>query len=152
MLRYAILALALLGCGQVSRISECKRFVGKANDALDELRALDAPNQLVPEAVHYDKLAQRFDGFAAEIDGLGVRDKQLKDAAGAVRTTMKTTAEDCRQYARELREHDQLHGDANKTAQLNVRRKLKKTRQRVAQALRQYKTQVTRVNDVCQPR
>jgi hypothetical protein len=151
LLRCGLLALALLGCGQVSRIAECRRFVSLANPTLAELRALDEPNQVVPEAANYDRLAQRFDRFATEIDTLRVRDTRLLEAVGGVRITMKTAADDCRQYAQELREHDALQGEAHKVSQLNVRRKLKKTRTRVSAALRQYKTQVARVNSVCQP-
>lgn len=150
-LRYAVLAVWLLGCGQVSRVSECQRFVSVANPALEQLRALDAPNHVVPAADNYERLAVGFERFVADIDGLRVRDRRLGEAVASIRTTMKSAADDCREYARELREHDQMNGDTQRTGQLNIRRKLKKTRTRVAASVRLYQAQVERVNTFCQP-
>jgi len=145
--------LVLTGCGQVSRIKECKRFVALANPALEELRQLDAPNEIVPEADAYDRLAIRFDKLAADIDALKLKDTELQTAVTPIKNTMTSAAEDCRQYARELREHDRMGGDKSKntSGQLSVRRKLKRTRSRVSSNLRQYKMLVARVDGVCQP-
>jgi hypothetical protein len=143
-------ALGLSGCGELRRVSECKRFVALANQATAELRALDASNQVLPDPLTYDKLAMRYTRFAADIGSLEIRDPDLADAAADLRATMTGAARDCRDYARELREHEQTDR-SQATAQLNVRRKLKKTRQRVGGNLRTYKAQVSAVNEACQP-
>jgi hypothetical protein len=152
----AILALGLVavlvaaGCGQISRVSECRRFVTLANRSTAELQALDAPNQIVPEAIAYDRLALRFTRFASDIGSLRIKDPELAEAVSTVSATMNAASRDCRHYARELREHDGADPDKAATS-LHVRRKLKKTRTRVSQSLRTYRAQVARVNRVCQP-
>jgi len=145
------LVLVLCACNQVSRISECKRFVSLANPTLREIEEVDARNQIVPESATYEHLALRFDRFVAEIEALKLKDKELNKAVGPIKNTMKSAAEDCRSYARELREHQKKEGDSQKAAQLALRRKLKKTRTRVSLNLKQYKSLVARVDGVCQP-
>jgi GTP1/Obg family GTP-binding protein len=144
-------ATLVTSCGQISRISECKRFVALANQATAELRSLDAPNQIVPEAPAYDKLAKRFTRFAGDIALLKVQDRQLSEAVSNVRATMNAAARDCKEYARELREHAHASGKNQAAVQLSVRRRLARTRTRVSQSLRSYKGQVAAVNRVCQP-
>lgn len=156
-LRLATLAVCFLGtsilsgCAQVARVSECERFVELANRATGELGTLDAPNQILPAPLSYERLALRFTRFAEDLASLRLSNAELADAAAAIADTMRGAARDCRQYARELREHERID-EAQASARLNVRRKLSKTRARAAQSARAYKGQVARIDRICQPR
>jgi hypothetical protein len=84
------------GCGQLARISECKRFVRLANASTTELRAIDEANKIVPESATYEKLALRFERFAFDIDALRLADWELRKATAAINRTMQMAAKDCR--------------------------------------------------------
>lgn len=135
------------GCGSLSRIGECKKFVKLANESAAELRSMDLPNQIVPEPAAYKRLAKRFERFSSDIEGLKLKDKRLRDAAKGIQRTMEATAKECRSYAKDLADSERDDGSGAKAA----RRRLDKTRDRVALSIKSYRAQVADVDSLCQP-
>jgi hypothetical protein len=143
--------LGLCGCGQLSRIGECKRFVGLANPTAAELRALDSSNKIEPNSKAYKELSARFGRFSKEITALGLRDRSLKEGVTAIRETVDAAAKECQHYAEDLHDYEKLTPEDPPNRQAAIQRKLKKTHSKMTQALRNYRTQVVRINALCQP-
>lgn len=147
----ACAVLSLGGCGQLSRIGECKRFVGLANPTAVELRALDSSNKIEPNSKAYKNLSERFSRFSKEITALGLQDKGLKEGVTAIRETLDAAAKESQHYADDLHDYEKLSAEAPPNRQAAIQRKLKKTHSKMSQALRNYRTQVARINTLCQP-
>lgn len=146
----ALCCVAFVGCKGLRKTSECDRFVTLANAALAEIQLLDAPNNDEPHPENYTKLAERFSTLKQQVTNLGLKDKELAEAAAGFQASLEHAEKNSRAYAEHLR-LIAAAGDDEKS-QTTSKRALAAARSDMQRVARTHENNKARVDSLCQPR